>query len=107
MPRRLVEELLGALGELQDTVYTHSGRIDTGLAAYAVSGGAFEVVVADAGMGVLASLRPHAEFTQRDHSGQSLRDALPDGASWFGRHAGHGYGTSPHIGPLAPENETG
>lgn len=104
MPRRLVEELLGALGELQDNVYTHSGRIDTGLAAYAVSGDAFEFVVADAGMGVLASLRQNAEFTQLEHSGQALREAISDGASRFGRQSGHGYGISQLFRALAHEN---
>lgn len=104
MPRRLIESLLGALGELQDNVYTHSGRIDTGLAAYAVSGDAFEFVVADAGMGVLASLRQNAEFTQLEHSGQALREAISDGASRFGRQSGHGYGIGQLFRALAHEN---
>ena len=55
-PRLLVSGLLGALGELQDNVYEHSGAPHSGLAAYAVSPHAFELVVADAGKGALASL---------------------------------------------------
>ena len=44
---------MGALGELQDNVFEHSGRPDSGLVAYGASTGAFEFVVADAGRGVL------------------------------------------------------
>lgn len=104
MPRRLVEGLLGALGELQDNVYTHSGRIDTGLAAYAVSADTFEFVIADAGIGVLASLRQNGEFIQLEHSGQALCEAISDGASRFGRQSGHGYGISQLFRALAHEN---
>jgi len=104
IPRRLVEGLVGAMGELQDNVYTHSGGIDSGLVAYAVSDDAFEFVVADAGMGVLASLKQNPEFTQLEHSGQALREAISDGASRFGRQSGHGYGISQLFRALAHEN---
>ncbi len=90
--RRLVEGLIGALGELQDNVYKHSERAGTGLAAYAVSRGAFEFVVADAGVGVLTSLRQNPEFSGLTDSGTALRAAASDGASRFGRETGHGYG---------------
>jgi hypothetical protein len=45
--------IIGALGELQDNVMRHSGRPDTGLVAFAATASAFEVVVSDAGVGVL------------------------------------------------------
>jgi hypothetical protein len=91
-PRRLIEALLGALGELQDNVYEHSGRPETGLVAYAVSPDAFEFVAADAGIGVLASLRQNPEFSGLTDSGAALRAAASDGASRLGRDSGHGYG---------------
>lgn len=103
LPRRLVEGLLGALGELQDNVYAHSGSIETGLVAYAVSDGAFEFVVADAGLGVLASLKQNPEFANLENSGQALRAALSDGASRFGRESGHGYGIGQLFRALAHE----
>jgi hypothetical protein len=103
LPRRLVEGLLGALGELQDNVYAHSGRIETGLVAYAISDGAFEFVVADAGLGVLASLKQNSEFANLENSGQALRAALHDGASRFGRESGHGYGIGQLFRALAHE----
>lgn len=103
LPRRLVEGLLGALGELQDNVYAHSGRIETGLAAYAVSDGAFEFVVADAGLGVLASLKQNPEFANLENSGEALRAALSDGTSRFARESGHGYGIGQLFRALAHE----
>jgi len=90
--RRLAEGLIGALGELQDNVYKHSHRSETGLVAFAVSRGAFEFVVADAGIGVLASLRQNPEFSSLTDSGAAMRAAASDGASRFGRETGHGYG---------------
>ena len=91
-PRQLIEGVLGALVELQDNVFEHSGRPETGLIAYAVSRGAFEFVVADAGIGVLESLRQNPEFSKLTDSGAALRAAVSDGASRRGRGSGHGYG---------------
>jgi len=84
--------ILGALGELQDNVYRHSGRAETGVAAYAATAGAFEFVLADAGIGVLASLRENPDFADLTDAGQALRAAASDGASRLGRASGHGYG---------------
>jgi hypothetical protein len=84
--------MLGALGELQDNIYKHSGRPETGVVAYAATAGAFEFVVADAGIGVLASLQQNPEFACLADAGQALRAAASDGASRLGRDSGHGYG---------------
>lgn len=62
LAKSLAAGLMGALGELQDNVFEHSGRPVTGLVAYGAGDGAFEFVVADAGRGVLASLRENPEF---------------------------------------------
>ena len=90
--RRLVQGLIGAFGELHDNVYKHSERIDTGLAAFDVTADAFEFVVADSGIGVLASLRQNPEFAHLSDSGAALRAAASDGASRLGKNSGHGYG---------------
>lgn len=84
--------LMGALGELLDNVLEHSGRPESGVVAYAASEGAFEFVVADAGRGVLASLRENPEFARLTDCGTALRVATSDGASRHARSAGHGYG---------------
>ncbi len=92
LPRGLAAGLMGALGELQDNVFEHSGRPESGIVAYAASDGAFEFVVADAGRGVLASLRDNPEFAGLTDSGTALRVAVSDGASRHARSTGHGYG---------------
>lgn len=92
LPRGLAAGLMGALGELQDNVFEHSGRPESGLVAYAASDGAFEFVVADTGRGVLASLRDNPDFAGVTDSGAALRVAASDGASRHARSTGHGYG---------------
>ena len=92
LAKGLVAGLMGALGELQDNVFEHSGRPETGVIAYAAGDGTFEFVVADAGRGVLASLRENPEFAGLEDSGAALRVAASDGASRYARSTGHGYG---------------
>ena len=92
LPRNLVIGLIGAMGELQDNIFEHSGRPESGLLAYGAGDGAFEFVVADAGRGVLASLRDNPEFAHISDSGVALRLAASDGASRHARSTGHGYG---------------
>jgi hypothetical protein len=92
LARSLVSSLIGALGELQENVYQHSGRPETGLVAYAATNEAFEFVIADAGMGVLASLQQNPEFVHLKDAGEALRVAVSDGASRHGRASGRGYG---------------
>lgn len=92
VPRRLAESLIGALIELQDNVYEHSGRADTGIAVYGVSPKTFEFAIADAGVGVHASLKRNPEFNDLPNAGAALRVAASDGASRHSRRSGHGYG---------------
>lgn len=92
LTRGLAAGLVGALGELMDNVFEHSGRPESGVVAYAASDGAFEFVIADAGRGVLASLRENPEFAGLSDSGTALRVAASDGASRHVRSSGHGYG---------------
>jgi hypothetical protein len=86
-------QLAGALGEMHSNVYEHSGRPETGFAAFRAGEGVFEFAVADSGIGVLASLNTcpdHAGLT--DH-GDALRLALTEGVSRHG--AGRGMGFRP------------
>ena len=92
LAKNLAAGLMGALGELQDNVFEHSGRPVTGVVAYGAGNGAFEFVVADAGRGVLASLRENPEFAHLAEFGAALRVAASDGASRYARSTGHGYG---------------
>jgi hypothetical protein len=104
LTRGLVNGLMGALGELQENVYQHSGRPETGLVAYAVTNGTFEFVIADAGMGVLASLQQNPEFAHLKDSGEALRVAVSDGVSRHGRASGRGYGIGQLFRALAHDS---
>jgi hypothetical protein len=102
--RGLATGLMGAVGELLDNVFEHSDRPETGLVAYAASDGAFEFVVADAGRGVLDSLRENTEFANLKDSGAALRVAVSDGASRHSRNSGHGYGIGQLFRALAHDS---
>lgn len=104
LPKDLAAGLLGALGELQDNVFEHSDRPESGLVAYGASNGAFEFVVADAGRGVLASLRENPEFTHLADCGAALRLAAADGTSRHASSSGHGYGIGQLFRALAHHN---
>jgi anti-sigma regulatory factor (Ser/Thr protein kinase) len=90
--RHLVAGLLGALVELQDNIYEHSGAPDTGVIAYAVTPASFEFVVADRGIGVLKSLRGNPQFAAVADSGRAIELAITDGVSRFPAESGRGQG---------------
>lgn len=88
----LVAGLLGALIEIQDNVYEHSGAPETGVVAYAITSNSFEFVVADRGIGVLASLRQNPKYADVSDAGAALQLAITDGVSRFPLETGHGQG---------------
>lgn len=100
----LPAQLLGALGELKDNVFEHSGSPESGLVAYGATGQSFEFVVADAGLGVLASLKQNPQFTNLADAGAALRAAASDGVSRRGSAAGNGYGIGQVFRALASHN---
>lgn len=100
-PPQIAAEIVGALGELQDNVFRHSGAARTGLVAFAARPGTFEVVVSDNGIGVLASLRSHADYTGIEDAGMALKVAVADGESRFGRDSGCGFGMGQMFRALA------
>jgi hypothetical protein len=91
-PRSLAAGLIGALGELQENIFIHSGHPETGLVAFAARQGFFEFAIADAGIGVLGSLRQNPNFESLSDAGAALKLAIEDGNSRFGRSGGRGYG---------------
>jgi anti-sigma regulatory factor (Ser/Thr protein kinase) len=88
----LIASLLGAMIELQDNVYEHSGAPQTGLVAYAVTPASFEFVVADLGWGVLETLRQNPQYSGLTDAGAALQEALKDGVSRFPTEEGRGRG---------------
>lgn len=93
--------VIGAMGELQENVFRHSHRPETGLVAYAATANAFEIVVADAGIGVLASLRECSDYAGVPDAGEALKVAVEDGQSRFGRASGGGFGMGQMFRALA------
>lgn len=81
--KRTSQALVGAMGEIEGNIYEHSGQHRSGLVAFQGGPGAFTFVVADVGMGVLASLRQSPQFGMLDDHGEALRLALTDGVSRF------------------------
>ncbi len=89
---QLVKSLIGALIELQDNVYEHSGAPQTGLVAYAVTKNSFEFVVADRGLGVLRTLRRNPRYIDTPDSGAALQEVIKEGVSRFPSETGRGQG---------------
>ncbi len=80
-PRRTAQALVGAMGEIEGNIYEHSGLHRSGILAFQGGPAVFTFVIADAGMGVLASLRQSPQFRMLDDHGDALRLALTDGVS--------------------------
>lgn len=84
--------IAGAIHELADNVIQHSEAPRSGLVAFAQSPGGFEYVVADAGIGILASLRQAPELRSLRDDLEALPLAVTPGVSRHGRGIGFGYG---------------
>lgn len=93
-------KLAAAIGELYSNVIEHSHNASTGYIVFCAKNRSFEFVVADAGIGVLSSLRSNPKFASLADSGTALELALSQGVS---RHteAGHGNGFQPLFVGLA------
>lgn len=88
-------QLAAAMHELENNIHEHSEAAATGLLAFRAAGGVFEFVAADAGIGILASLRRCPLYATLSDHGNALKSALTDGASRFGTDCGRGYGFRP------------
>jgi hypothetical protein len=84
--------LAGAIRELADNVIQHSEASASGIAAFARVADRFEYVVADSGIGMLASLRRAPEFRSLRDDLEALPLAVTPGVSRHGRSVGYGYG---------------
>jgi hypothetical protein len=82
----------GAFGELQDNACQHSQAPQTALVGYRWDEGEFEMVIADSGIGILASIRSHPDYRNLNDHGEALKVALSSGETRFGRGSGHGTG---------------
>lgn len=92
MEPQFAQAIVGTLEEMTDNIIWHSERTDTGLIAYQWSDRFFEYVVADAGIGVLASLKKCPDYEQLNYSGDAIKIAHKNGTSRFGNGASRGFG---------------
>lgn len=94
-------QLVAAMGELRSNILEHSKRKDTGYLVYDVTPARFDFVVADAGIGVLESLRSHPHFANVTDAGTALQLALSEGVSRFHDDKDRGRGFRPIFVGLA------
>lgn len=93
LPKAVAHGLIGAMTELEENVHLHSGRHADGMVGFRGHTDEFEFVVADSGLGMLASLRRSPDYQHVVDTGAALRLALEDGQSRLSHlEPGHGYG---------------
>lgn len=92
VPQTMARRLAAAIRELESNIVEHSGKPDTGIIAFQATYGAFEFVVADRGIGTLATLRQAPEFSHVTDHGSALDLVLREGVSRYGRSANRGMG---------------
>jgi hypothetical protein len=88
----------GAIGEMVDNIFEHSGRPESGIVGFQATANHIDVSVADSGMGVLKSLRLNPAYAYLSDAGMALSLAVRDGTSRFptlsgGEGRGHGFST--------------
>lgn len=92
MAKPLIKRITSALTEVYDNIFEHSGATETGLAAFRALPRTFEFVVADRGVGVLASLKQSPRFCDLIDHGEALQCALrPDVSRHEEAGRGHGF----------------
>jgi hypothetical protein len=82
--KHTAQQMIGAIQELEENIHLHSDAPRTGLVAHWCHEKAFEFVIADRGIGILASLTKRADFAKMSDHGIALRTALQDGNSSLG-----------------------
>ena len=80
---RVAAQLSAAVEELASNIYEHSQAPDTGVVAYRGTPGLFEFVVADSGVGALATLRTNPNLKDLATDREALPMVLQDGCSRF------------------------
>jgi hypothetical protein len=92
MDEQFAKAIVATLEEMTDNIIWHSDSTDTGLVGYQWSDHLFEYAVADAGIGVLASLKKCPDYIELNNSGDAIKIAHQNGISRFGNGASRGFG---------------
>ncbi|BCH55348.1 hypothetical protein ACQZ61_06065 [Agrobacterium vitis] len=88
-------KFVAAIDELWSNVVDHSQRYETGYIAFEIAPGKFEFVVADYGVGILASLNSNPIYADLADHGRAIELALSEGISRYHKDEGHGFGFRP------------
>lgn len=94
-------KITAAIGEFESNISEHSQQADSGYVAYVARQDCMEFVVADLGVGVLASLRSNPSFASLADAGTALELALTEGVSRHSNESARGYGFRPLLVGLA------
>jgi hypothetical protein len=92
LSKEFSQALAGTFEEMTGNLLEHSEEPHSGIVGYRYIAGEFEYVVADAGIGVLKSLRSHPDYSWLSDSGEALETAVSSGESRHGRRQLRGFG---------------
>jgi anti-sigma regulatory factor (Ser/Thr protein kinase) len=93
LPRQQAQGLVGAVREIEENIHLHSQRASDGVVGFRATETDFEFVVADSGIGALASFKQSPEYSELRDPGTALRLAVTDGESRLRYlEKGRGYG---------------
>jgi hypothetical protein len=104
LPKQFSQGLAGTFEEMTGNLLEHSERSASGVVGYMWRAGEFEYVVADAGIGVLNSLRQHSDYSLMADAGEALETAVCDGESRHGKRQLRGTGFHDLITNIARRN---
>jgi hypothetical protein len=95
LSRGIAGQLVAAMEEFENNIHEHSKSPETGIIAYRAEPGAFEIVAADRGIGILESLQQCGAYREISDEGMALKAALSEGVSRYGPSSNRGYGFRP------------
>ncbi|HEY6644520.1 hypothetical protein [Povalibacter sp.] len=81
LPDSVARGMVGAMREMENNVYEHSGRHEDAVVAFRGTSEDFEFVVADSGIGILNSLHQSPDYQHLRDPGTAIKMALSDGQS--------------------------
>lgn len=92
-PLATSQTLAAAIREMESNVHEHAELTETGILAFHAQPSVFEFVVADCGVGVLATLHESPDYPDLNDHGLALQEVLKPGVSRYGRgaHRGNGF----------------
>jgi anti-sigma regulatory factor (Ser/Thr protein kinase) len=100
LSKRMAQGIAGVVQELQDNIFEHSYSPNSGTLGFRRVGNAIEIVVADAGVGVLGGFERLSSIAFDSHE-EALRAVVYEQRSRFNAKDGHGSGLRQIFAQLA------